>query len=508
MKDTHESHRFLIQKARVYDHDGDPHQPTYADLLVEGDRIASIASTIPASSGVEIINAHGKLVIPGLVNAHYHSHDVLAKGLFEEMPYDVWALHSNPAAYGSRSRKELRVRTLIGAAEALRNGITTVQDMLTLVPCDEECLDTILAAYEEIGIRVVFSIQTRDRGALDFAPFAAADVPEPLRRTMRGEDRTAQNELRFIEHQVNRLGRCPSPRQSWALGPSGPQRCSLELLEGIGDLSRRYELSVLTHAYETKIQAAAARRLFPNHNGSLLDVLARAGLMNDRLAIVHGVWLSPDEIARMAEAGVSLVHNPMSNLKLKSGIAPVLNLYRAGIEIALGCDNCSCGDTQNIFHAMRMLCLLAAVADPMPGPINAAYALRAATVHGARAVGLANEIGALRPGMAADFVILDLTEPAFVPFNSAARQIVFAECGRAVETVFVSGRPVVRDRKLMTIDEADLAAEAAELMPSFRQDALALAEHNHGFLDAILKADRAAWDVNLGFDRYAGERTV
>jgi Amidohydrolase family len=213
------------------------------------------------------------------------------------------------------------------------------------------------------------------------------------------------------------------------------------LLEGIAALSREHSLPVLTHVYETRVQAAAAQL---DTSGSLIDKLARAGLMNDRLGVVHGVWLSPRHIAQIADAGARVVHNPISNLKLKSGVAPILDLYRAGVDVALGCDNCSCAESQNIFTAMRMLCLLPAVTEPDPGPINAGYALKAATLSGARAVGLGDKLGALKPGMAADIVILDLNEPAFVPFNSAARQIVYAESGRAVETVFVNGRPVVR----------------------------------------------------------------
>ena len=226
--------------------------------------------------------------------------------------------------------------------------------------------------------------------------------------------------------------------------------------------------------------------------------------MNEKLNLVHGVWLTTDDIAQFAEAGARVVHNPISNLKLKSGVAPILDLYRAGIEVALGCDNYSCAETQNIFIAMRMLCLLPAVTDPEPGPINAAYALRAATLNGARAVGLGGKAGALKPGMAADLAILDLNEPAFVPFNSAARQIVFAESGRAVETVFVAGRPVVRDGKLVTLDEAALAAEAAEISPAFRRDAAALASRNSDLIAPLLNANRNAWQVPLGFERYIG----
>jgi cytosine/adenosine deaminase-related metal-dependent hydrolase len=286
------------------------------------------------------------------------------------------------------------------------------------------------------------------------------------------------------------------------LAPSAPQRCSPELLEGIAALSRAHGLPVLTHVYETRIQAAAARRQ-PGIS-SLLDILERAGLLNDRLGIVHGVWLTAREIARIAEAGASVVHNPVSNLKLKSGVAPILDLHRAGVGIALGCDNYSCAETQNIFIAMRLMCLLPAVADPEPGPIDAACALRAATLGGAKAVGLSGAIGAIKPGMTADLIILDLTEPAFVPFNSAARQIVFSESGRAIDTVIVGGRPVVRGGKLATVDEAALAAAVAEIAPAFRCDAQALAARNADLAAPLLNAGREAWKIPLGFERFIG----
>jgi cytosine/adenosine deaminase-related metal-dependent hydrolase len=233
-------------------------------------------------------------------------------------------------------------------------------------------------------------------------------------------------------------------------------------------------------------------------------VLAQAGLLTEKLGIVHGVWLTAREIAQIAAAGACVVHNPVSNLKLKSGVAPILDLHRAGIDIALGCDNYSCAETQNIFIAMRLLCLLPAATDPEPGPVNAAYAVRAATLAGARAVGLSGAIGAIKPGMKADLMILDLKEPAFVPFNSAARQIVFSECGRAVDTVLVGGRLVVRDRKLVTVDEAALAAAVEKVAPAFRGDAQALAARNADLVAPLLSANREAWKVPLGFERYIG----
>ena len=196
----------MIRGGRVYDHDGDIDSPPVRDILVQGSRIVSVSAPdedtelkqetlgrAAISDEARVIQASGKLVIPGFVNSHYHSYDVLAKGLLEDMPFDVWAVHSQPTYFGPRSRAELRVRTLLGALECIRNGITTFQDMNSLVPQDEETLDVILSAYAEIGIRVVFSIAVRDVAALDIAPFLPPDVPEAamgiIRRRSEGRSR-------------------------------------------------------------------------------------------------------------------------------------------------------------------------------------------------------------------------------------------------------------------------------------------------------------------------------
>src|SRR5207237_5447804 len=134
-----------------------------------------------------------------------HSYDVLAKGLLEDMPFDVWALHSQPAYFGRRTKAEIRARTLLGALECLRNGITTLQDMNSLVPQDEETLDIILAAYAEIGIRVVFSIAVRDIAALDIEPFLPPAIPAEISAIVNGKPGNAKADLAFVEAQIKRL---------------------------------------------------------------------------------------------------------------------------------------------------------------------------------------------------------------------------------------------------------------------------------------------------------------
>ena len=441
------------------------------------------------------------MVVPGFVNAHYHSYDVLAKGLLEDMPFDVWALHSQPAYFGPRGKAELRMRVLLGAIECMRNGITTVQDMSTLVPQDEEVLDTILSAYEEVGIRVVFSIALRDIGALDIAPFLPDGVPPDVLARIQGSDRDPLPDLAFVEAQIARRTDLPS-RITWGLSPSGPQRSSRTLLEGISDIGRRHRLPVFTHVYETKAQTAKARALYAEQGGSMIRWLDEVGLLRPGTTLAHCVWLKPDEMGMLAERQVSVAHNPISNMKLKSGVAPMRALACEGVNIALGCDNSSCGDCQNMFQAMKAFCLMAAVADPQPTGIHAAHAIRAATVGGARALGLGEVVGAIRPGMKADMQIVDLADPAYMPFNNAARQLVFSESGRGVETTIIDGRVVMRNRRMVTVDEAAIHAELADLMPKFRQDFARVAAANEQAKPYLLEANARVARHDVGVERF------
>jgi 5-methylthioadenosine/S-adenosylhomocysteine deaminase len=498
----------LIRGGRVYDHNGDVDDPSVRDLVIQGSRIVSVTAPDDDRELKErivrqarVIEARGKLVIPGFVNSHYHSYDVLAKGLLEDMPFDVWALHSQPAYFGPRSKAELRIRTLLGALECIRNGITTLQDMNSLVPQDEETLDVILNAYAEIGIRVVFSIAVRDVGALDIAPFLPPDVSEAAMAIIRGASKDAREEIAFVERQIKRLTPLP-PRLTWGLSPSGPQRSSRALLEGVSDLAQRFGLPIFTHVYETKAQTAKARAIYGEHAGSMIRYLAHVGLLTPRTTIAHGVWLTRDEIAIMAEHRAGVAHNPISNLKLKSGVAPMHAAMQAGVRVALGCDNCSCGDCQSMFQAMKMFCLLAAVTDSNPTGVRAADAIKAATLGGAQAMNLEGEIGALRAGMKADLVVIDLDDVAWQPLNSVARQLVFSEAGRGVETTIVDGEIVMFERRIATIDEAALRDELASLMPTFRRDFANVAEANRPAIPYLLAANERLKSHDVGINRF------
>ena len=493
----------LIRGGRVYDHDGDTDLPPVADVLIEGDRIAGVGAGLgPADRTVD---AAGKLVMPGFVNAHYHSHDVLLKGCFETLPLELWLLSALPPAYPRRSVEEVRARTLLGAAECLRSGMTTVQDMLTLFPFDPGHLETVVSAYEEIGIRCTFSLQVGDIPGIERVPFWKEVVPEEFHRHLGasvepgGFDPLEHVRERYLEY------RDASPRFRWALGPTSPEFCTPRLLEGLAALSAEHDLPVITHIYESRSMAVAGRLFMPEHDGSQVGYLRSVGLLGANVGLAHSVWMRPDEIDILAETGTNVILNPVGNLKTRSGVPPIRGYLDAGVPTAIGCDNCSCGDSQNMFHAMKAFAGLAAVTNPEPGPPSAADTIACATLGGARALGLAGEVGAIRPGMKADIAVIDLAAPQYVPLNSAARQTVFAESGESVDTVIVDGRVAMEGRRLTGIDEAALRQEVEAAMPALRADIEAVAARNAKMRPHLLEAWRRGWREDVGIDRFVDD---
>ena len=174
------------------------------------------------------------------------------------------------------------------------------------------------------------------------------------------------------------------------------------------------------------------------------------------------------------------------------------------MRLGLGCDNCSGSDVQSVFQAMKMFCLLAAVSEPEPGPPLAHEVLRHATLGNARTAGLAGTLGAIKPGYKADLVLIDLKDPAYLPYNSAARQLVYTEAGRGVESVIVDGRVVVKDRKVTTIDEDTLRLEVADLMRHFIADYDAVVASRQRALPYLLEAHRSMWKSDIGMNRFIG----
>ena len=498
--------KLLIRGARVLDLDGDTDLPPVQDILIEGDSIRAVAPHLHMveehTRGADIIEAHGKLAIPGLVNSHYHSNDILAKGMMEDLMLDSWSMMASPLGT-RRSLAEVRARTLVGAIDCLRNGITTVQDFSNFSPANEEVLDTILDAYSDAGIRVVFSVTLRDKSQVDTIPWIREIAPAAMHAAIGNNVEAPGPQMDFVERQIKRLGDREGMLR-WALSPSAPQRCSPGLLEAVAALSKKLGLPVYTHVYETRMQRVFSQLNLPDYGGSAIRMLEATGLLGPNVSIAHGVWPEHDEIELLGATGTNVVLNMLSNLKLKNGVAPVMDYRANGVNLALGCDNCSCSDVQSLLQVMKLFCLLTAVSSPGPTGTGAVDAFRAGTIGGARAAGLGTTLGAIKPGFKADLALIDLDDIAYVPFNSAIRQLVYSDSGRAIDTVIVNGRVVIEERKLLSVDETALREEVAGLMPAVRTEFSRLREGYEKAQPYLDEVQRRAWEVPLSVHRHVG----
>jgi cytosine/adenosine deaminase-related metal-dependent hydrolase len=312
--------------------------------------------------------------------------------------------------------------------------------------------------------------------------------------------RPVKDQIDYLDHQFNRHK--AGGTLHWAVAPFAPQRCTPKMLQGCCELAEKHNLGIYTHVYETRGQVLIAREQFKDHDGSLISYMENNGMLNPRLNIVHSVWISRKEMDRMAAADAGIVLNHLSNMKLKSGIAPVVDLRESGVRLGLGCDNCSGSDVQSIFQAMKLFCLFSAVSEPEPGPPLAHQVLRHATLGNARTAGLQGKIGALKPGHKADMVMIDLKDTAYLPYNSAARQLVYTEAGRGVESVMVDGRMVMKKRKITTIDEDGLRLEVQDLMRHFIKDYDDVVATRKRAMPYMLDAHRKVWAEDIGMHRF------
>jgi 5-methylthioadenosine/S-adenosylhomocysteine deaminase len=289
-----------------------------------------------------------------------------------------------------------------------------------------------------------------------------------------------------------------------ALAPAGPQRCTDELLRVFAAAAETERRPIHSHILETKVQAVAARQLYGR---TMIAHLRELGVLSPRLTAIHAVWLSRDDVAMLREAGATVAHNPVCNLKLLSGVAPVPRLLEAGVTVALGTDNPSANDSSKLWDSLKLAALLQSLDGPAPREQSAARAaLSMATAGGARSMGLADDLGAVEAGRRADLLLLDLGTLGFVPLNDPVRQVVYCETGSSVRTVLVGGRVVVDEGRLTTVDLEALCEEGNELARQAVTDNRAAREQFARLRPYFEEMHRRAVAVDLGFDAFPTPR--
>jgi 5-methylthioadenosine/S-adenosylhomocysteine deaminase len=334
-------------------------------------------------------------------------------------------------------------------------------------------------------------------------PYLDTLLPAPDRDRLDGTPPTVNAIVDFHRRLVTEWDRREG-RVHVMLAPAGPQRCSDDLLRAFAAASEAERRPLHSHILETKVQAVAARELYGK---TMIAHLRDLGVLSPRLTAIHAVWLSRDDVAMLADAGASVAHNPICNLKLLSGVAPVPRLLEAGVNVALGTDNPSANDSSNLFDSLKLAALLQSLDGPAPRARSAARAaLRMATAGGARSMGLADEVGAVEAGRRADLMLLDLGSLGFVPLNDPLRQVVYCENGSSVRTVLVNGRVVVDEGRLTTLDLPALRAEALELGRRAMVDNRAAREQADRLRPSFEAMHRRAVAQDLGFDAFPPPR--
>jgi cytosine/adenosine deaminase-related metal-dependent hydrolase len=466
----------LIRGALVLTFDDADTRYDPGDILVQGDRIAAVGPSLSAPAGARVIDGRGRLAIPGLINAHMHSDETLFRGLLDNLPLEVWMLYSlPPLEYGPLSSRLIYLRTLLGAIESLQTGTTTIQDDVSEAPrATLEGSRAVLQAYLDAGIRANVACNMTDKAYPDKLPSVAGLLPPWAAEAMRRTTPQTCADLVGLAETLLRDWHGREGRIRVALSASAPQRCTEPLILALDDLSRRWQTPFLTHVLETRVQVVTAREFYGR---TMVEYLRDLGVLSTRLTIAHGIWLTDRDISILASAGVAVAHNPVSNLKLGSGLMRLGAVRQAGVPVCLGTDGASSNDTFNMFEVMKCAALLHKIAHPVARAWPSARdVLRMTLRGGARSTLHEGRIGVLAPGHQADIVLLDLRAPAFVPLHDPANHLVYCETGREVETVLVGGRVVVEGGRLTTVNAGDVYAEVAALMPEFRR----LADRAHG----------------------------
>ena len=404
-------------------------------VSVRDGRIASVGDE-PADRHDAVIDAAGAYLLPGFVQTHVHLCQTLFRGYADDMPLLEWLQRRIWPMEAAHTPATLRASTRLAAAELLLTGTTTALTMETV-----HDTDVVFDTLDQMGLRAVVGKCMMD---------SDQQVPKRLQEDTRASiDESVALRKRWDGKGNGRLRAAFAPRFAVS--------CSRALLEAVADLSARDRVIVHTHASENRDEIAVVRKI----SGGLsnLEYLAATGLATPHLCTAHCVWVSDSEQALLAERGVKVMHCPSSNLKLGSGLAPVVEMRARGISVSLGADGAACNNRLDMFEEMRLAATIQAVRK-QPGALTARDAVWMATREGARALAMDSEIGSIEPGKRADLILISRTGVHQAPDPDPWSTLVYATRGTDVRMTMVDGRVLVSQFSLTDQDLTEITHDA------------------------------------------------
>ncbi len=401
-------------------------------VAIDGADIVAVDTPQAISAGydaAETIDARGQVVLPGLINTHTHAPMVLYRGLADDLALMDWLQkYIFPAEAKTVSPEMVRIGTRLAALEMIESGTTMYADMYYF---EEE----IAKATREAGLR----------GALGqtIIQFPVADAKTPAEALARTEV--------FIKAFKGDPLIIPS------VAPHALYTNDRETLTAAAALARKYDVPLITHLAETKDEVDVARKDHQNTPTGYLDSL---GLLGPKTLVAHAVWVSDDDIEILKRRLPGIAHNPESNMKLASGVAPVTKYLAANLPVGLGTDGAASNNDLDMFEAMRQASFLAKVATNDPTVVPAQAALDMATIGGARALGMEKVLGSLEPGKHADLIAVSMSATRQTPIYEPVSHLVYVTRGDDVRTTIVNGKVLMRDRQVRTLNRAAVIADA------------------------------------------------
>ena len=402
-------------------------------LAVRGGRIVAIGPRAQIESTYtarQRINAAGKLITPGLINGHTHIPMVLFRGLADDLDLQDWLTkYIFPAEAKNVSEEFVRAGTRLGLAEMIRGGTTTYCDMYYFE-------DAIAEETSRAGVRAVLG-----ETIIDF----------PVADNKTNAEAMAYVE-KFVSHWKGNDLIVP------AIAPHAPYTVSEEHLKAARAFSDRTGAPIVTHVSETKRELDDSVKA---KGASPVAYLDRIGFLNDRVIAAHVVWPQGSDISILKKRGVGVVHNPQSNMKLASGVAPVPRMMNEGVFVGLGTDGAASNNDLNMWEEMDTVAKLHKVFSGDPKVISAQQAFELATIRGAQALHLDKEIGSLETGKRADLLIIERDALNQIPLYNVYSDLVYATKSFDVQSVIINGRVVMQNRRLLTLNEPQIKRDAA-----------------------------------------------
>ncbi|HOI72087.1 MAG TPA: amidohydrolase family protein [Methanobacterium sp.] len=428
-----ESRTILIKNTKIM-----ANEIKKGSILIENDRITGIEENLSSKEADTVIDGDGKILIPGLVNTHTHLSMSLLRGLADDLVLDTWLNDHIWPTEANLDGDICYVGAKLACAEMIKSGTTTFNDMYFY-------MDHVARAVDESGIRGNIS-----HGMID-----------------QGDEEKRNAEYKESMRIIDKCHNTAEGRIKVSLGPHAPHTCSTELLSWVRKKASQLGIRIHIHVSETEFEV---KNIIDTYDARPFEYLDDIGFLDDDVLAAHAVWPSDNEMDIIKESGVNISHNPVSNMKLASGISPVAKMMDKGINLSLGTDGAASNNNLDMLEEMKIAALQQKVNKFDPTVLKAADVFYMATLGGATALGLEKEIGTIEEGKKADLALINMKSPHITPYRHPISHLVYSANGADVDTVICNGQILMQNRNLVMDEKViiDQAEEAAKELLSKR----------------------------------------